>query len=429
LYKFANKIISDHSFILSVILILSVFPKIGISSFSFTLISLAVLLFTPFIFYKIFINYKYDIFKDPLVIIFFLFFLGSSISFLINDISSSRNLFNYIKYQEIFIYLLIYLNAKYLVFKETINHKLILNVALFIFFIFLSPFISSIFTVISYLKILSFDLLLSDYTLKLNGLNDYTLNILSFDLIQKGTTSTNLSYVFGFLNIYLLVCFLKLEKYSKVKIIFLNLIFIIYSLLTFHNTIYLTIFPILLATITFYLLKSNNKIKLILFLMFILLFSFIFINIQDLGFLNKITNVIESAVQNENQRIKIWTEGIDLISDNYKNFIFGVISPELLIGYDFFESVLLDTFIKFGIINLVLVTILIFYIFYNTLLKSINFDNDKNIDIYVLTLIFFMPSFIMNNFFNSNMIFSELFAPIFFHIFGVINNTLRNYET
>ena len=184
----------------------------------------------------------------------------------------------------------------------------------------------------------------------------------------------------------------------------------------------------MLAIFTFYVIKSNYKIKLILFLIFILLFSFIFINIQDLGYLNKITNVIESAVQNENPRIKIWTTGIDLISDNYENFIFGVISPELFVGYDFFESLFIDSFIKFGLINLVLISILIFYIIYNTLLKSINFDNDKNIDIYVLTLIFLMPSFIMNNFFNSNMIFSELFAPIFFHIFGVTNNKLRNNE-
>ena len=166
MYKFANKIIYDHSFILSVILILSVLPKIGLLSFSFTLISLAVFLFTPFVCYKIFINYKFDIFKDPLVIIFFLIFLGSSISLLINGISSSRNLFNYIRYQEIFIYLLIYLNAKYLVFKETTNHRLILNVTLIIFFIFLSPFIFSIFKTISYLETLSFDLLLSDYSSK-----------------------------------------------------------------------------------------------------------------------------------------------------------------------------------------------------------------------------------------------------------------------
>ncbi len=428
MYKFANKIISDHTFILSAILILSVMPKIGFLSFSFTLISLVVILFTPFICYKIFINHKIDIFKDPLFIIFFFIFLGSSITLLINGFNPGRNLFNYIKYQEIFIYLLIYLNAKYIVSKETINHNIILNVVIFIFFIFLSPSILSIFKAISYLEALSFDLMLSDYTLKMNGLNDYTINILTLDLIQKGTTSTNLSYVFAFLNIYLIVCLFKLKKYSKVKIIFLNIIFIIYSLLVFHNTIYLTIFPILLAIFTFSVYKSNNKIKLILFLLFISICSFIFINIQDLGFLNKITNVIKSAVQNDNPRIRIWTTGIDLVSNNFKNFIFGVMSPELFVGYDFFESLFLDSFVKFGLINLVFISILIFYIIYNTLLKSNIFDNDENVDIYVITLILLMPSFIMNNFFNSNMIFSELFAPIFFHIFGIINNTLKNNE-
>ena len=84
----------------------------------------------------------------------------------------------------------------------------------------------------------------------------------------------------------------------------LNVIFIIYSFLVFHNTIYLTFIPILLALSTIIIYRTNFLVKLFLFLTFLIISYFIISNVGDLGIFNKITNVIETSVKFENPRIE-----------------------------------------------------------------------------------------------------------------------------
>lgn len=414
-----NNFIKNDVSLISLVIFLSFLPKIGFEKFSLTFTNLILLILSPFILINL-VKFKKQIFKDYLLIIFACIFLSCLLSLIFNGIFIKQNVFNIIRYFEIFFYLLIYLNAKYLINTDSINHNKILNVFIFVAFIFFYVFIIKIFEIKTYLTGLNIDLLLSDYRLKLNGLNDFTINILSWSLITKGTTSTNLSYVFCFINVYLAISIFNIKDYSYKLLFLLNVIFIIYSFLVFHNTIYLTFIPILLVLSTVIIYKSNHLVKLFLFLTFLIISYFIILNVGDLGIFNKITNVIETSVKFENPRIRIWSKGIDLVSSNYITFLFGLVSPELYSNYDFFESLFIDSFVKYGFIHLLLITILITNIVINILNHQIS--NNEKLKKYYLVMLFLTPSLILNNLVNSNMLFSELFAPIFFHIFGIINN-------
>lgn len=413
-----NNFIKNDVSLITLVVFFSILPKIGFEKFSLTFTNLFLLVLSPFILLNL-IKFKKQIFKDIIFLLFISIFISCLLSLILNGIYIKQNLFNIFRYFEIFFYLLIYLNAKYIVNTNSINHHKILNVFTFIALIFFYVFILKIFEIKTYLSGLNFDLLLSDYKLKLNGLNDFTINILSLNLITKGTTSTNLSYVFCFINVYLAISIFNIKDYSYKLLFLLNVIFIIYSFLVFHNTIYLTFIPILLALSTIIIYRTNFLVKLFLFLTFLIISYFIISNVGDLGIFNKITNVIETSVKFENPRIKIWSKGIDLVSSNYTTFLFGLVSPELYSNYDFFESLFIDSFVKYGLIHLLLITILITYIVVNILNHQIS--SDEKLKLYYLVMLFLTPSLILNNLVNSNMLFSELFAPIFFHIFGIIN--------
>mgnify|MGYP001454697025 CR=1 FL=1 len=408
----------NESLLFGTILLLSIFPKIGFQNFSLTINSIIIIFLSPFILVKVF-NLKINIFKDFILILFSLMIISCFLSLIKNGFDK-RNIFNVLKYFEILIYLIIYINAKYLINTKKIDHKKNINIIKYILLIFLYLFFTKIFLIKDYISALSFDLLLSDYSLKLNGFNDYTFNLSNFSLITKGTTSTNLSYVFCFINIFLLVALFKIKNYSKLLLLIMNIIFIFYSVFVFHNTIYITFIPILIATFTFLLIIANYKYKFILLSIYVFVTFLVYQNISDLGFLNKITNVIETSIAQENPRIRIWTAGVNILSIDKMSFFFGTVSPEKLIGYDFFESLFLDSFVKFGLLHLILITTLLGYMCSQILIK--NNIEDPNIRIYYLILVFLTPSIIINNMVNSNMIFSELFAPIFFHLYGIINN-------
>ncbi len=424
IFNLSNKFMINESSLFSAILFLTIFPKLGFQSFSLTLNSILFIILFPLIILQI-LKLKIPIFKDFLLLLFAFMVISCLLSLIINGINY-QNIFNVLKYFEILVYLLIYINAKYLIDVETINHNKTINIIKFIMLIFLYLFVVKIFEIKTYLNQLNFDLLLSDYNLKLNGFNDFTFDISKFTLITKGTTSTNLSYVFCFINIFVLVALFKIKNYSKILLIIMNFIFLCYSILVFHNTIYVTLVPLFIAAFTYllYLLKFKHKFSLLI--LYSILTFLVYLNIADLGFLNKITNVLESAVTLENPRIKIWVSGVSLLATDNLKFMFGIISPERYIGFDFFESLFLDVFIKFGFIHLLLITALLAYLFSKVFL---NFNiKEPNLRYYYLVLLFLTPSIIINNMVNSNMIFSELFAPIFFHIFGVLNNNTQNYE-
>lgn len=419
-----TNILENENIIFTLILFSGVLFKIGYSSFSFTFVSIFFFIFTPFIILKIFLNNYNEVFKDKIFISFILFFIIFSISLILNfNIQNLEiSLIKLFKPFEIIVFLIIYLNARFLIKLETINHKRNILSLLAIFIYFFTDFISISSYIIQYLKILPPNLLLSDYTMKLNSLNDYVLNLKNFDLIKKGTTTTNLSYIFAFINVLNFVYFIFFYKTKFYLLLFLNIFFIIFSILITHNTFYLTFITILSAFYFYFLLNINFKLryKILLIILSFFIMALLYLNINELVFFNKITNQISLLISGNSPRLTIWLQGINLVSDNKLHFFFGVFDPSQFTKYDFFESLILDVFVKYGFFQLILITYMFFYITYIILKFNLGNKNNENIKIYSMVMLFFLPSFILNNFFNSNMLFSETFAPIFFHILGLI---------